>query len=158
MKITNTATLQKAFDKISEVNEKQEVIGKELNAKIAELKKAAEKELSKVSKKKEELLKDVESYVTENKSIIFTNKKKSIELANVTFGFKKTPGKVVTDKTTGDLLMKFVGPEYVKVTYDPIKASLKKLSKDQLDACKIKIEEGKETFFVKFNGKSVEEK
>ncbi len=150
--IGSVEDLEKAMKELALVHFKQQEALGEINGQMSELKEKLAAKTKPFSERIAALNMMIENYCTEQKAVLFNEKKRSLKLQFGQVGFKASKALETTEKTLKILLslpLK-VKKMYLKMTPAIDKAALKKAPAEELKKYDAKIVEN-ENFFCKPN-------
>lgn len=149
MKIKKIADLETALAEIASLDNAINQIDTESAEIINKAKADAEAKSRVLIERRDDLIIAMKDFSDSHREEIFADGKKSRDFTNGTIGYKKCPDKVEVSEATAQLLCDAGFEHCVKVTKEPVKAALKKFSKDQLKKFQINLIPGEDTFYAK---------
>lgn len=149
MKIKKIADMETALAEIASLDNAINLIDTESAEIINKAKADAESRSRALIERRAALIIAMKDFSDSHRKEIFADGKKSRDFTNGTIGYQKKPGKVVVTEETAQLLCDAGFEHCVKVTKEPVKATLKNFSKDQLEKFQISLIPGEEIFYAK---------
>lgn len=147
--------MESAFSEYAAVDAKLAKINATMDEQITRIREKYSDEITKLSEVRDKSFEVVQTYAQENRDVIFS-KKKSLEAAHGTFGFRTGTPKLKTLRgftwASAEKLIQAFLPEYIRTKSEPAKDKLladrdKKEVASKLEECGLQIVQD-ETFYI----------